>query len=208
MTNYSLHTIRGRTDFVRSFLFRHCLRIVCSGVQYRVTHGSSRHRCFTCEQSYYAYTKLVFKTYVAAISASCVKVSLGHKWFTNCYYSVVHSRWFERDLTVIRDFKLHLKFERIVSSSSIFYRAQRIFLFFVNVEPPWCVWRNQRLQSHVCNSNRSPTATSTTFESLVWTKLMIQKQWTLIGLFLLWLNNGELWLVNSNKVNHEWLTNG
>ncbi len=66
--------------------------------------------------------------------------------------SVIHTTQFkcdlkavyDRDITIhrliaVRDFKPHLKFERIASALSIFGCARRIFLFFVTVEPPCCV---------------------------------------------------------------------
>ncbi len=58
-------------------------------------------------------------------------------WF-ECDSRVVH----DCDITihsqiVVWDFRSHLKFKRIAFASSIFGCAQRIFLFCVNVEPPY-----------------------------------------------------------------------
>ncbi len=42
-----------------------------------------------------------------------------------------------RGSIVIRDFKLHLKFEQIEFASNIFGCTRRIFLLFVTAEPPF-----------------------------------------------------------------------
>ncbi len=57
-------------------------------LQCHAIHISGCHLCFTCEHSYYAYTKLLFKTHVATISVSHVKVTLHIRALNNyaeCY---------------------------------------------------------------------------------------------------------------------------
>ncbi len=57
----------------------------------------------------------------------------------------------------VRDFKPHLKFERIASASSIFGCTRRIFLFFVTVKSPCCLVVCERTNDY---SHRFVTVTA------------------------------------------------